>query len=59
LNYRQWYDQNILKYEIITTRAELLLNQSLTNEAIDYSLINSRVKDYESFEEKMVRKKYI
>jgi ppGpp synthetase/RelA/SpoT-type nucleotidyltranferase len=59
LNYRQWYDQNILKYEIITTRTELLLKHSLTNEAIDYSLINSRVKDYESFEEKMVRKKYI
>ncbi|MGA7543359.1 MAG: hypothetical protein WBW34_09895 [Nitrososphaeraceae archaeon] len=48
-----------LKYEIITTRTELLLKHSLTNEAIDYSLINSSVKDYESFEEKMVRKKYI
>ena len=58
MNYRQWYDQNILKYEIIATRAELFIKHSLTKEAIEYPLIKSRVKDYESFEEKMDRKKY-
>jgi putative GTP pyrophosphokinase len=53
-----WYKQNIPKYELIASSAERFIIHSLINEAIECPLIISRAKDFESFAEKMERKKY-
>jgi putative GTP pyrophosphokinase len=58
LDYRAWYKQNIPKYESIAAASERFIKHSLINEAIEYPLIASRAKDFESFAEKMERKKY-
>jgi putative GTP pyrophosphokinase len=59
VKHKPWYQQNISKYELIATRAKcfLMLQLSLAKEAIEYPLIQARVKDFESFVEKMERKK--
>jgi len=58
LDYGSWYEHNIPKYELTLTRARSFLEHSLTNEAIECPLLQARLKDFESFAEKMERKKY-
>lgn len=53
-----WYQENEELHQLLAKRAENVLQTALSNEAIRYSIIRSRVKTFESFIEKMERMKY-
>lgn len=57
LDYRSWYEKNISKYGFVANRARNFIETSLAKEAIEYPLIQTRVKNIDSFVEKMERKK--
>jgi putative GTP pyrophosphokinase len=55
---RSWYDEKAPIYTLLAQRTEKLIKEILHKEAVTYVLIQSRVKELKSFEEKMLRKKY-
>jgi putative GTP pyrophosphokinase len=57
-NLRSWYKEKVLIYKPLVERLENLCRGILDKEAIDYVHIEARLKEFESFEKKLVRKGY-
>jgi len=55
---RSWYDEKVPIYKPLVEKLENICREILNKEAIDYVLIEARLKDFESFEKKLVRKGY-
>jgi putative GTP pyrophosphokinase len=54
----KWYNENEPRYQILLSRITNLLEILLKREGIGFYQVQSRVKSFSRFEEKMVRKKY-
>ena len=58
-DYKEWYDNNSQLYKELTITVENLIKQILDQEGLkkgsDYVQVDSRLKDYESFNKKMYR----
>jgi ppGpp synthetase/RelA/SpoT-type nucleotidyltranferase len=55
---RSWYNRNESTYKALTQSLKELITKILDKEAVEYVLIEARLKKFESFEMKMVRKGY-
>jgi GTP pyrophosphokinase len=57
-NLRSWYDERVPIYKPLVERLENLVRDILDIEAIEYVHIEARLKEFESFKKKIVRKGY-
>lgn len=57
-NLRSWYGEKVPIYKPLVERLENLVREILDKEAIEYVHIEARLKEFESFKKKIVRKGY-
>jgi ppGpp synthetase/RelA/SpoT-type nucleotidyltranferase len=57
-NLRSWYDEKVPIYKPLVERLRNLVREILDKEAIEYVHIEARLKEFDSFEKKIVRKRY-
>ena len=57
-NLRSWYDERAPIYKALVESLENLVKEILDNEGIEYVHIEARLKEFDSFEKKIVRKQY-
>jgi putative GTP pyrophosphokinase len=57
-NLKLWYNERVPIYKPLVERLENLVKEILDKEAIEYVHIEARLKEFKSFEEKILRKGY-
>ena len=56
INFREWYDQRIPTYTSLLAVVKPLLETLVSNNEVHYMVIQGRVKEYDSFVRKILRK---